>query len=672
MSATAADSEATADQPEPARAGLAVWAAAVGAWVRRAGWLAPFWRHPRTGIVATAFLVRLLWILAVPSHPVGDFAMYRESAAFLVDQGQLDPEFVYMPGYVFLLAAVQAVGGGLLAAKMIGVVAGTAIAYAVGGIADAVGGRRAGIIAAAIAAVWPAGIAVSSVMGTDMPAAALIALSVLTLVRLAPARPRAAAVACGVFLGLAAWIRAVAAPLAVVSVLYWLAIGVRPARAVGRAGMTLGAALLVLLPWAVRNHRVYGELLWTDSHGGNTALIGANPNSEGAYSRSLNLMFLRATGYRVLETTARHRESDRAAYQLARRFGAQDRAYAAGLLALKADRLLSHERSLLYWPLFRQGVLAEGERAFFDRHRGALEALADGTWWLVVALFAAGGGICAARRGWPALALLAFPAALAGIYTLFFAEVRYHLAIAPLLFPTAAFAVDWVVGARHHRFAGERRSVVFGAAGILLLFGAWAALLGLGTALRTRARWAVSLCSYPPASADRASDSGLARLCLWSKVLPVAGPSPVRGVWDGVGLRLGGPLGDDVHASARTELPLPPGRYRIHARLSLTGSNLPPAAVAVALRADGRVIGRATSPETENRQRRDNPPLAAPSGGGAYAVGAPNTENDVPLFGIAEHADGPLVLEIEVEPGGVRSAPDGGTVWISKLGVERF
>ena len=41
---------------------------------------------------------------------------------------QQDPEFVYMPGYVFLLAAVPALGGGLLAEKMRGVVAGTAVA----------------------------------------------------------------------------------------------------------------------------------------------------------------------------------------------------------------------------------------------------------------------------------------------------------------------------------------------------------------------------------------------------------------------------------------------------------------------------------------------------------------------------------------------------------------
>src|SRR6185295_12700768 len=123
-----------------------------------------------------------------------------------------------MPGYVFLLGAVEALGGGLLAAKLIGVVAGTAVVAAAGGIADRLFGRRAGVVAAAGAAVWPAAVAATSVTGTDVPAAALIALGVLALCRLGPERPWRAAVLSGLVFGLAAWVRAVAVPLAALSV----------------------------------------------------------------------------------------------------------------------------------------------------------------------------------------------------------------------------------------------------------------------------------------------------------------------------------------------------------------------------------------------------------------------------------------------------------------------
>ena len=88
--------------------------------------------------MALAFGVRLAWVLAVPTVPVSDFAMYRESANYLSEFGHLDPGFIYMPGFVVLLAWIKDAGGSLLAQKLLGVGFGTlgagalfAIAYQV-------------------------------------------------------------------------------------------------------------------------------------------------------------------------------------------------------------------------------------------------------------------------------------------------------------------------------------------------------------------------------------------------------------------------------------------------------------------------------------------------------------------------------------------------------------
>src|SRR5207344_908693 len=89
-----------------------------------------------------------------------------------------------------------------------------------------------------------------------------------------------------------------------------------------------------------------------------TALVGANPNSEGRYSRSLNRLFAEGTGYKLFEPP--HPAADRAAFALAKDWTRVEPRYAAGLLAAKADRLLGAERPLLYWPLYRQSVLPEG------------------------------------------------------------------------------------------------------------------------------------------------------------------------------------------------------------------------------------------------------------------------------------------------------------------------
>jgi 4-amino-4-deoxy-L-arabinose transferase-like glycosyltransferase len=603
------------------------------------------------GLVVLGFVLRLAWVLAVPSRPVGDFAMYRESASYLLEHGALDPEFIYMPGYVFLLAGVEALGGGLLAAKMLGVLAGTAMVAAAGGIAERLFGRRAGLVAAALAALWPAGIAVTSVTGTDLPAGALVALAVLALVRLGPRRPWWAAVLCGLIFGAGAWVRAVAVPLAALSLLYWWALERRFAAALARTAVVVAIAAMALLPWGLRNRAVYGEFFLTDSHGGHTALVGANPNSEGTYSRSLNVMFTKGTGYRLLETPARHREADRAAYALAKQWSAFEPAYALGLLAAKADRLLSHERNLLYWPIYRQGVLPATARGFLDRHRGAIEFVADAYWWLMVALFAAGVVLAARRRELVALALLAFPAAMAGIYASFFSEVRYHLAIAPLLFPLAALTLTWMGNAVGPRFRAERRTWFLVGLTVVALFAGWQVMLAGGAALRRHHHWAVTVCSYP--------EAGQTHLCAWRERLPPGGDSRVRGTWDGVGIALRGDARGELLGAVRTQLPLAPGRYRVRALVAGPAGRA--GEIAVSGAASDTVFGRVLVPADPKSVET----VTLHSG-------------EVWLEGAFDHPGGTVNLDFNLEsvdsvgsaPAGVRS--EAGMVWISELLVERF
>ena len=394
-------------------------------------------------LTALAVAVRLAWVLLVPTRPVGDFAMYLESARYLVEHGTLDPEFIYMPGYVWVAAGVYALGGGLLAVKMIGVAAGGLATAAAYGATRAVFSRPSAIAAGLLCALWPAGIAVSSVTGTDMPAAALLGLGVWVLASLARRRPLGAPVAFGFVMGLSVYIRAIALPLIGLAALHFRARGARWVHVATRTMAAGLVALVMLLPWGVRNYRRYGEFFLTDSHGGHTALVGANPNSEGTYSRSLNRLFSEGTGYSLFKPP--HRESDRVAYALAMHWTKVSPGYALGLLVAKADRLLGRERSLLYWPLYRQSVLPPGN--WFDVHRAGVERLVDGFYAFLMAMAAVGVVAAAARRNWAALSLLPLPLALAGVYTLFFAEPRYHLAIVVLLLPFAGAGVVWTIGA---------------------------------------------------------------------------------------------------------------------------------------------------------------------------------------------------------------------------------
>ncbi len=583
-------------------------------------------------LTALAIGVRLLWVLVVPTRPVGDFAMYIESARYLVEHHSFDPEFIYMPGYVFLVAAVDALGGGLTAIKLIGVASGGLVTAAVYGTARAVFGRAAAIVAGLLCAFWPAGIAVASVTGTDMPAAALLALAVWLLARNTAQRPLGAPLLFGAVLGLAAYVRAVALPLALLAAPYFRARGAQWIHVLTRALAAAAVAFLILLPWGLRNRHVYGEFFLTDSHGGHTALVGANPNSEGTYSRSLNRLFTEGTGYRLFEPP--HRQADRAAYALAKTWTAFEPRYALGLLAAKADRLLSNERALLYWPLYRQSVLPGG--GWFDIHRLRIERVVDDFWYFLVAAVVLGIVAAVGGRNWPALALLPMPLALTVLYTIFFAEVRYQLAIVVLLMPFAGAGVVWIAtglrGVVRGGNDGTRLRIateaLAGLGAIALIFLGWPRLLEAGAGLRDNTRWAVCVCDV----------DGTKRLCSFRATTPIPGegPSPLRGVWDGFGLRLA-----VAHAAVAADLDVPAGSYRVSMRAESVATIAVPATVDLVV--GGANLAHASWP----------------------TAGIPIT-----LAGVAVHGGGKLRVELradsEIALGTDRELP----LWISSIEVE--
>jgi len=514
----------------------------------------PEGRRLRMGLAVTlvATGLRIGWALAVPTIPVGDFAMYRESANYLVEWGRLDSGFVYMPGLVFLLAALQAAGGEIVAAKLMGALFGglaTAAIYFLtawliddagardddaGARGDDAGARRSGqapvaLTTAILYALWPAGITLASVIGTDVPTAALLLLALTLLHGWAGKRPLLAAVAFGAAMGLAAYLRAVALPLTVLSAGTWWARRAGGRAIVLRTALALGVTLAVLSPWAMRNLRAGGTLSFTDSHGGITALMGNYPNTEGTYSRSLGSMFKELTGRTFLSEP--HHETDRIAYTMAKRWMAFEPAWTAGMIALRLERLFAPERGLLYWSLFRPGVLPRASADWFGQHRPAITTVVDDFYLFFVLCLAAGLGFALAERRIAMAVPIACAAMLAATYALFVAEPRYRLTTEILLFPVAGFGLarlGAVAAALVHRrsLRDARPGLLLTAAVVGGVVISTLLVVNGGQALRDRHRWAATVWHV----------DGQAQPAFWRRA--TAGPSPVRGLADGVTLVL--------------------------------------------------------------------------------------------------------------------------------------
>jgi hypothetical protein len=205
----------------------------------------------------------------------------------------LRPEFIHPPGFPFFVAAMIRWFGwrpdGPIEA--VGVILDTAVAGFVMLIAARAFGRRCGVLAGMAYALFPpvaylagASKAVDGWMGFFVAGGLLAILDAA----LAPETRRrvGSSLAAGAILGIGGWLRPdyILTPLALFVPLWMMTRRLRTAALI--AGLALGSTLLILLPWAARNHRVSGQWIFTATGVGGTLVSGlgeySNPWGLGA------------------------------------------------------------------------------------------------------------------------------------------------------------------------------------------------------------------------------------------------------------------------------------------------------------------------------------------------------------------------------------------------------
>ena len=188
------------------------------------------------------------------------------------------------PGYPLFLAGLDAgrpVPSSTPAmVKLVQSFIGAITVWLIGGIALRSAGPRAGVVAAFIAAVYPALVWIPAYALSEALFCFVALLTVAVLQRAADADSRSIgvrlAIVAGVLTGIATLIR----PAMLVSlplVLVWLAVRRQPVRA---AALVVATAL-VILPWTLRNLRVHDRFVLVASEGGVTFWTGNNALARG-------------------------------------------------------------------------------------------------------------------------------------------------------------------------------------------------------------------------------------------------------------------------------------------------------------------------------------------------------------------------------------------------------
>jgi 4-amino-4-deoxy-L-arabinose transferase-like glycosyltransferase len=392
-------------------------------------------------IVAGALLVRVLYtvIVARDVSGIGDYFFYHWSANDLAHgRGFIDPFELrfhgralptagHPPLWPFLLAVFSKLGATTtLAHKLVGCAVGTGVVACVGLLGRRVGGETVGLLAAAIAAVYPVLVGADGSLMSESLYGLCVVLAMLAAYRLSDRPGPLPAIGLGLAAGAAALTRGEGLLLLVLLALpvCWLAGGSARRRAL-LLGVSLLAAAAVILPWSARNSHVFhrGVLIST-----NDSTVVAGANCARTYSGS------EIGGWQIECISTRRRSNEAAQAAIWRRQGLDYARHHAARVPLVAA-----VRVLRTWDLFQP-------RRSVVRNEGRPVRMSQ----LGTAIF-----------------YLLAPFAIAGVVLLRRRRERLIILLAPLALVTVSTAIGW--GASRFRHAAEPALVVLAAVALAAL-----------------------------------------------------------------------------------------------------------------------------------------------------------------------------------------------------------
>jgi 4-amino-4-deoxy-L-arabinose transferase-like glycosyltransferase len=413
----------------------------------------------RTGRLASAWWIlvpaalgaglAVAYGLATPQHRFGDPDFFQRTGNLLAEgRGYVRP-FGFLghgpevatalhpplfPAFMALLSLVgidsstpqRVVGAGLLHAGLV---------LAIGLLARRLARARAGLIAAALAAVMPSLIVVAG-SGESEPLFGLLMVGALMTAYAALARPTlTGALVMGVFIGLATLTRSEGLLLIAIPLLVWW-LGRREAGHWRRLGVSVAALAVVILPWVIRNDAIFGYPLLSTNVG---SLI-AGANCPSTYSGP-------GIGdwHRCFPARVGPRSVDEAIYSsnLVRRGVSYARSHSGRLPAVLAAR------AMIVWSI---GRVPSWDRPVAGRPALRVATLAFYYAALVLGVF---GLVILRRRGVPILLLLVPAFVTTTIAVVGWGSSRFRYTSEIVLAVVAAVTIDHLLGRREASRAGE-------------------------------------------------------------------------------------------------------------------------------------------------------------------------------------------------------------------------
>lgn len=234
--------------------------------------------------VLVGLVLRLVWVLLCPNEAVADPKIYHEGAAQIAAGAGYafadgEPNGIWPPGYSALVAvAYRLFGTELFVGYVLNVLLGCVLVVAVALLTDLLFGRAAAVVAAWITALYPTFVLYVTILAAENLYDPLLVLVVYLAVRMFRVAGPSAALLAGLALGATILVRSTAFALPGVMLLAGVLARAGLRRTLTRTAIATSVALLVCIPWGLRNSRVFGVFSFTSFNSGTVLWIG---NHEG-------------------------------------------------------------------------------------------------------------------------------------------------------------------------------------------------------------------------------------------------------------------------------------------------------------------------------------------------------------------------------------------------------
>jgi 4-amino-4-deoxy-L-arabinose transferase-like glycosyltransferase len=388
-------------------------------------------RRVRALAIVAALVVRIAWGIAVPVEPISDSAVYDTLAQNIAagigySWHPGEPTAYWAVGTSAVYAFLYSIFGHAYAPIVaVNILLGALVVALAGSLARRWLGEEVGGLAAWILALWPAMIEYTTLLASELLFIAFV-LVALWLAAIPSWKPLARSLAAGLAFAAACYVRPIVLLFVPIAFLGEAVSRKKLSRMLAASAIAYLALLAAVLPWSLRNDRVFGRFVLVSTNAGANFWMGNNPETTGSYMEPPRLG--------ILNEAERDRELKRQAW-----------AYIVEkplpFVARTIGKALSlHDRETI-GVVWNEGGLR--------RRAGAgvvlpLKLLSSAYWYL--ALIAAALGIALLFRNRGFVGAIVAPPLLAWLYFAAMHSVtvvgdRYHVPSIPFVAMLAAYAV---------------------------------------------------------------------------------------------------------------------------------------------------------------------------------------------------------------------------------------